>query len=375
MCRLPFAVCLLFAFVLLPGRRADACAPAYREGNRVRIDDESAIIVWDEASKTEHFIRRASFSSDATDFGFLVPTPSVPELAEARNEPFDALEQRVSPGVVYRAKIDGVKAGFLCALPFYMFLGRSEKSAVAPAAAPVRVLHAQTLAGYDAVVLEADRSDALAAWLREHGYATRPALEAWLQPYVTARWKITAFKIAPRKPGDRVATSAVRMSFTTERPFFPYREPADEQQAAPSDDPANATPPERRLRVFLIARSRMEGALGDGRRAWPGQVTWATLLAPRGAAPPTNIESIPIPFEDAWLTAFEDNASPRPGVDEVYFSPATDPSPFLPEPVVIVEPIKLPLPLDVLAVIGGGIYLAWRSARSRQRPPPSTLAS
>jgi hypothetical protein len=46
----------------------------------VRIAEEEAVIVWDPATKTEHFIRRAAFHSTARQFGFLVPT--TPRLTE-----------------------------------------------------------------------------------------------------------------------------------------------------------------------------------------------------------------------------------------------------------------------------------------------------
>src|SRR5437016_3719837 len=72
------AACLSFR---APAVRA--CAPAPPPGVRVEIADESAIIVWDAAAKTQHFIRRASFATAAHDFGFLVPTPAQPTLAEA----------------------------------------------------------------------------------------------------------------------------------------------------------------------------------------------------------------------------------------------------------------------------------------------------
>ena len=48
----------------------------------MRIAEESAVIVWEGATRTEHFVRRATFATTAADFGFLVPTPSKPELAE-----------------------------------------------------------------------------------------------------------------------------------------------------------------------------------------------------------------------------------------------------------------------------------------------------
>src|SRR5580692_3138180 len=59
-----------------------ACAVAPPRNGHVSIADETAIIVWDAATKTEHFIRRASFQTASKDFGFIVPTPSKPMLTE-----------------------------------------------------------------------------------------------------------------------------------------------------------------------------------------------------------------------------------------------------------------------------------------------------
>jgi hypothetical protein len=66
-------------------------------GKAVVNADQTVIIVWDAASKTEHFIRQASFKSDAEDFGFLVPTPSQPELEEAGNDAFPLLAKLTAP--------------------------------------------------------------------------------------------------------------------------------------------------------------------------------------------------------------------------------------------------------------------------------------
>src|SRR5206468_8255579 len=134
----------------------------------------------------------------------------------------------------------------------------------APGARPpgVRVLQTQRVGRFDAAVLEADHPDALTDWLRKHGYPSSPDLVGWLGPYVASHWKITAFKIArdaPDTPG--VATSAVRMTFTAERPFFPYREPEDQRRG-----PAAGTP--RLLRVYFLGDARMKGALGE-KGEWP----------------------------------------------------------------------------------------------------------
>jgi antitoxin (DNA-binding transcriptional repressor) of toxin-antitoxin stability system len=44
---------------------ADACATAPPRGEEVQIAEEEAVITWDPATRTEHFIRRASFHSTA----------------------------------------------------------------------------------------------------------------------------------------------------------------------------------------------------------------------------------------------------------------------------------------------------------------------
>jgi len=55
-----------------------ACCPAPRSGQAVVNADQTVILIWDAATKTQHFIRKASFKSEADDFGFLVPSPSKP---------------------------------------------------------------------------------------------------------------------------------------------------------------------------------------------------------------------------------------------------------------------------------------------------------
>src|SRR5262245_48721442 len=75
----------------------EACCPAPPRGKPVVNADQTVIILWDAATKTQHFIRKASFKSDADDFGFLVPTPSQPELEESGNEAFPYLLKVTEP--------------------------------------------------------------------------------------------------------------------------------------------------------------------------------------------------------------------------------------------------------------------------------------
>lgn len=102
--------------------------------------------------------------------------------------------------------------------------------------------------------------------------------------------------------------------------------------------------------------NRVDGAIGDGTTAWPGQLQWSGPLAttqvvlPQGLVAPAN----------AWLTAFNDASSPRPGVDELYFSKATAQTEFRPPPI-IVESGEVVIPFELIcAAIGGLGWFGWR---------------
>jgi hypothetical protein len=357
------APCLALALALALAalaRPAPACAPAPPPGVRVQIAEESAIIVWDAKAQREHFVRRASFHTTGKDFGFLVPTPDKPELAEVPDRVFDQLEAATAPEVIHQTQVGGFEASTLCG----SFLLRGGKGEMASAVAPVRVLDAQRVAGYDAVVLEADSAGALASWLKDHGYAERAELSAWLAPYVAAKWKLTAFKIAPGQEGaakGAVETAAVRMSFATARPFFPYREPSDQRENVP------ASASGRLLRVFFIGTERVAGSIGEDRAHWPGLPLWSDRFdAERAGGLPFSIP------EGAWLTMFEDRASPRPGTDDIFFATAPNQAPLKPPPLVLINEQKVQVPIDVIGVALLVAVLATRRWRKQRRDARKT---
>lgn len=288
---------------------ATGCAPALPPGFRVRIASESALILWDAATRTEHFIRRGTFETASPDFGFLVPTPSEPELHEADDNLFSTLEDWTKPREVH--------------MPTHR--GRGAFRTMAPAAAPappppVTVLGAEVVAGLDAVKLKATDTQALLDWLKKHGYASRPELEAWLDRYVKDGWVITAFKIA-KSPGSTaaaVSTQALRLTFQTDKPLYPYREPED--MRAPG-----AHPP-RFLRVFVLSSEKMEAGLGEKLAARPANLVWAAPIAAHQAEELNTRLKITDPRIPAtpWLTVFEDGNSPRLGEEELYFQGTPD---------------------------------------------------
>lgn len=326
-----------------------ACAIAPPEAERVTLQAEDALIVWDAKTGTEHFIRRAAFETASKDFGFLVPTPSRPVLAEADDAVFARLDDHTKPEIVTKRSYELAPGGFF-------FLMRSKSEAAAPLG--VNVLEVTRVAGLDAAVLEADDAKALGEWLTGHGYAFPKELVSWVEPYVKKHWKITAFKIARDASSNGVGTRALRMSFATKEPFFPYREPV-----------VAGTPPSvpsRILRVSFVSSERVEGQLEIGGK-FPGKAVWAgalptaaTLLA--GALPGTSIPSSP------YLTVIEDGSNPRPGTSDVYFRRDAEQAELRRPAEVVHDVVEIPIPLELVALfgcfgLGVGVFVLLRRKR------------
>jgi hypothetical protein len=358
-----YAVMMIAALLALPWT-SRACMSVAPVGVPVQIMDEAAVIVWDATTHTEHFVRRATFDTGARNFGFLVPTPGLPQLAEVNKGVFNQLQGLTAPEVRVEVRRHyNFMPLFFEEPPFLVHDTVSANANLvalsgAAAAHSVRVLSQAQVGGYDAVVLEADDTGALASWLKNHGYAARSTLSDWLAPYVAAKWKITAFKIAKQQAQDGsndnasydaapVTLSAVRLSFHTDRPFYPYREPADAREA-------NNYFFGRSLWVTVLSTERVDGTLGAAATAplWPGMVQWTNRLPAeqRGSlASSLKLSTEQMPA-NLWMTVMQDSSSPRPGTDEVYFASSPTQVAIVPEPIIHYRDITVPVPLDAIAI-------------------------
>jgi len=292
--------------VSAPQSEVCSCALVPRVGESVQVSEESAIIVWDAASKTQHFIRRAQFDTKASDFGFLVPTPTRPTVSEVDDSVFGYLINITRPPAPEIVRQERAK-------------GEPQVASASAAPPAVTVLESVTVAGLDAAVLEANDATALNGWLRDHGYTASPELAEWFKPYLSKKWIITAFKISKgQSRAERAVTSAVRMSFKTDQPFFPYREPATRDSIP------------RALEVYFVSGERVDGRIGAAGK-WPGKTLWAKPLS--DGSRKELLDRIKLPTKvaptTAWLTRFLDLSAPRPGTDELYFLRSTDQSEYL----------------------------------------------
>ena len=284
---------------------AKACCAVAADGIPVVNADQSVIIWWDKASRTEHFIRRANFVGSGDSIGFLVPTPGRPQLEESGNEAFSYLARITAP----KPAMGGFSLGCAVAAPVPQMRG-------------VRVIEEKTVAGFDAIVLAADSGEELIAWLRQRDYAFTPEAAAWAQPYLEGGWHITAMKITKDKQAlakSTVSASALRISFKTVRPIFPYREPDSR------GDAARLGIDHRMLRIYFVAESRYEGRFSQTQR-WTGKTRYSRPL--QNEQRTRLLQHLCLPDSSgpsqAWLTEFENDWAYGTAPGDVYFSPSQD---------------------------------------------------
>jgi hypothetical protein len=310
-----------------------ACGVAPPRNTPVAIASETALIIWDEKNETQHFIRRASFTTEAKDFGFLVPTPTKPDLAEADDEAFKTLAKITEPRVVEK-KREAASGCIGCA---------AAKPGAADKAAGVELIGAGSVSGFDYAILKTTDADDLADWLEKHKYEFSPELKEWAKHYIDAKWLITAFKVSKDKDGKEVATKAVRMTFQTKQPFFPYREPESKTQGKKEPLQTGTGPkvteaptPPRLLRIYFISTGKVKGTLGDKGQTWPGKTAWANKIEKSQRDKVLDLAKLPKDTgpDSWWLTEFEDPSSPRPGNADVFFGAADDQNPVEREPHV-----------------------------------------
>ena len=93
----------------------------------------------------------------------------------------------------------------------------------------------------------------------------------------------------------------MRLTFTTQRPFYPYAEPSDAPRTA-----------DRAFRLSVVAPARMDGLVGT--RPWRARTGYSGR--------PANLREVlrGVVPEDArgagpWLTTFDEPASRRGGAD------------------------------------------------------------
>lgn len=292
---------LLVGWAALPSG-TDACCALSPAGEIVTFQGQKNIVIWDEKAGVEHFIREASFQSKSRSFGFIAPTPAVPDLAEADPAAFELLAALEPPP------------------PASMSCSPMAESAAAGAADSkgVEVIQEADVAGYHAKTLKADDAKGLADYLKSHGFASSPDFEKWLAHYLAKGWYLTSFQVKPSN--DAASIRPLRLTFKTDRPFNPYYVPMN-NQGAQSVGPIGDVG----LKVYLVSQSRLSVSLGEGSTtaAWR-RPKWSAKMTSYSVNRLSEVLKLPLSnlSTGAQLAYYRDEDFARNGASEdLFFTP------------------------------------------------------
>ena len=267
-------------------------------------------MIWNKDQQTQHFIRKADFKTDAKDIGFIVPSPSRPQLNESGDAAFSRLAKITAPTQTHGGGW-GIPLG--CSGPTPQSLKRG-----------VTVIEEKRVAGYDATVLTATSGKDLTKWLKENGYPYSPSVAAWAKPYLGGDWHFTALKIVKDKKLQQeqaLKASALRITFKTDKPLFPYREPDSEVSSLVLTP---KFPPFRLLRIYFIAESQYKGEING--KAWSGKTKWSGDITKHRKSLLTALKLDHTTGPKTWwLTEFEDQWPYEKAAGDLYFSPVAKP--------------------------------------------------
>lgn len=279
---------------------------------------EDVLIVYDDDERREHFIRRVRFRKADSDFAFIVPTPTRPKVAEAKDEIWSSLRKDCPHRFSAPSGPLGTGSGF----------GRGGLGLIGRGGG-VQVLEEKKLGDFTSFVLAATDTDAFDAWLKEHGFGPTEKGREWLDAYVQRAFFYVALRYdgegknekpaagkTPSAAANQLLSKTVRITFDTPVPFYPYREPADT-----ADDAS------RKLLVWFIGGSRRVPIAGvdvEGKRLLRRPWSEAEPCAQSARSALNEVldaEVLSSISKKAKVQTFADVKTTRKGWDDVLLTP------------------------------------------------------
>lgn len=270
------------------------CCLAYDPTTPMKLLGENAIIIWDADNKIEHFVRQADFEGKADNFGFIVPTPTLPVVAEASEDAFRVL-----------SSLEPTKHG--------IGIGCSSvpASEAASDAASVEVIDQYQVGDFEVSILKATDGVSINAWLKMNGYSSRPAMTQWLDHYAKMTWYFAALKLIRTKGSDTPTTKAIRVTFKTDVPFYPYKMPEDTWPSGQF----------RPIQLYFVASGLARGKYRGSSSNWEADIEWTEAMnEEKWRELAKNLGLLPkeIPF-DATVTSFSNSNEAIDYSRDIYF--------------------------------------------------------
>lgn len=173
--------------------------------------DQRAVIFYEDNLET--LILSTTFRGDAKQFGWVVPTPTKPEVNRSSDELFTALEEltRVEYSYPVPMSID-------------------ENYSTGQKDASVYVVETKKIDYYDISVLLANDSQALTKWLKDNGFQFPAGVDYIFDSYISNQWYFTAVKIDTSAISPSVNNQLreghmvpLQLKFATDKIVFPLK--------------------------------------------------------------------------------------------------------------------------------------------------------
>ena len=206
--RVLLAAFLSFAFSVPASR---ACGGFFCTTFPMNQVAENILFVQGEGTVTTHV--QLLYSGTASDFAWILPLPSVPELAVSHNQIFTNLQFATQPGfqLDFEEQDDCV---------FRPIILRSEVAATEESAG-VEVVAQEQVGPYDTAVITSEDPQAIVDWLVGNEYQLGDLGVPLLAPYVEEGFYFLALKLAAdREVGD---LQPIAMTYAAEAPGIPIR--------------------------------------------------------------------------------------------------------------------------------------------------------
>lgn len=290
------------------GPIAEACGSFFRSKQASpertpSLAREKVLLIHDAEAGRQHFIREVAFVRAHEPFGFVVPTPTRPEVAAVKTTPFTKLRE-MFPFVPNPRRV-GAPSGR------------------APGGSGVEVLEVAKVGSFTAFVLAATDAKALGKWLTDNKLVSNEASDAWLAHYVELGFFYVAMRYdPPARSGSQtggksseVVAETMRISFDVPIPYYPYLEPTREE--------AGAT---RLLELWYVGTEPVVPVVlreREGTRAWVqplrrGLVNRDARFGLEAALEP-ELEEL-LPAGTLVVQTFQDRKREREGFGDVLFA-------------------------------------------------------
>ena len=243
---LALTVVVVIALFCDPCRGDGMVFPAVID-QRAQIPDQQALIVWRDGIETLAIETR--FVGTGTEFAWVVPLPSVPEVSPATTGLFPTLRATTTPKLVDSSGARGLcwLLGWLLVLVWVIrftggwrgvllvtlvvvtgmivILAPALGTARGGADVPGVAVHDRAIVGsYDTATISGKDGSALAAWLTSNGFATPPEAKPVINDYAARGWCFVAAKLRRSESSDKPATPhPLVFKFSSAAPIYPLR--------------------------------------------------------------------------------------------------------------------------------------------------------